>query len=261
MSDPATPPRDEHWLYGRLTLTDAVYVGLCSMFVVVLVLTNIIGVKLFVLFPGWTPPWAESPGLVLTSGIVTYPITFLLTDVVSELWGRARANLMVVLGFLMSMVMLGVVLLARALPPASIWTNPDYGFDTAVAMQRAFDANFSYPGILLGASMLAYLVAQLFDVRLYHFWWRLTKGRHMWLRNNGSTAISQLVDTIIVNGIFLHFGLGLDAGTIISIIISVYLCKLMLAACDTPLIYLVIGWLRRVFGLGHDAAPQHAPLV
>lgn len=261
MSDPDSAAPPDHPLWGRMWPTDAAYVALCSLFVVVLVLTNIIGVKLFVLFPDWTPPWADGAGLVLTSGIITYPVTFLLTDVVSELWGRRRANLMVVLGFVMSLFMLGTVLVARALPPSDFWTNPAYGFDSGASMQAAFDANFSYPGILLGASMLAYLVAQLFDVRLYHFWWRVTKGRHMWVRNNGSTAISQLVDTIIVNGIFLSWGLKMEGGQIVSIIISVYLCKLVLAACDTPLIYLCTAVLRRIFGLGQDSAPQSAPLA
>jgi len=256
-----TPSEASHWLWGRMPATDAAYVTFASMFVVVLVLTNIVGVKLFVLFPDWTPPWSSGPGLVLTTGIVTYPLTFLLTDVVSELWGLKRANLMVVLGFVMSLLMLGVVLMARGLPPSEAWTNADLGFATAEQMQRAFDASFYYPGILLGASMTAYLVAQLFDVRLYHFWWRVTGGRHLWLRNNGSTWISQLADTLIVNGIFLRWGMKLDWGTIGSIIVSVYLCKLALALLDTPLIYLVVASLRRAFGLEQEASPEGAPLA
>ena len=81
------------------------------------------------------------------------------------------------------------------------------------------------------------LVAQLFDVRLYHFWWRITGGKHLWLRNNGSTWISQLVDTIIVNSIFLRFGLGMDWAPIVGIIGANYVVKILLAMIDTPLIY------------------------
>jgi hypothetical protein len=128
-------------------------------------------------------------------------------------------------------------------------------------MQRAFSATFANPAILLFASMLAYLVAQLMDVRLYHFWWKVTGGRHMWIRNNGSTMISQLVDTAIVNGIFLHYGLGLGRADVISIIVAVYLCKVALAIVDTPLIYAGRWVVERVLGLEHDPTRDSAPLA
>ena len=128
-------------------------------------------------------------------------------------------------------------------------------------MQAAFELSFSAPGPLLFASMTAYLVAQLFDVRLYHFWWRLTKGRHMWLRNNGSTMISQFVDTIIVNSIFLSLHYGMAWGTIWMIILHAYLIKMVLAWIDTPLIYGLRAYLRRDLGLERSGAPEHAPLA
>ncbi|MEM7306383.1 MAG: queuosine precursor transporter [Planctomycetota bacterium] len=242
--------------------TEAVYTALAALFVVVLVLTNIIGVKLFALFPEGRPSWlGGGDALTLTTGIITYPITFLLTDIVAEIWGRKRASFMVILGFGMSLLMLGLLFMARTLPPSPIWSNPSMGVETAEAMQHAFDVTFSTPHILLGASMTAYLVAQLFDVRLYHFWWGLTGGKHMWLRNNGSTAISQLVDTIIVNGIFLRWGLDMEWPVIWEIILTIYVCKLILAVIDTPLIYLGRYLLRSWFGLAHDDAPAHAPLA
>lgn len=246
---------------------EATYAFCATLFVVSLVLTNIIGTKLFVV-PEGLPYFG---GKTLTSGILTYPITFLLTDLVSELWGRKRADLMVVWGFVMSLLMLGVLNLAVALPPSEWWTQPGIGwtlgdgtavtFDSATATQAAFQATFANPAILLAASMLAYLVAQLFDVRLYHFWWRVTGGRHMWIRNNGSTGISQLVDTIIVNGIFLRWGLDLAWGEIVDIIIAVYLFKLVLAALDTPLIYLGRGWMERFLGIESDPTRASAPLA
>ncbi len=244
-----------------MPLPDVVYVFLAATFAVALVLTNIIGVKLFELFPGGIGWLGLEQGVTLTSGVLTYPVTFLITDLVSEMWGRRRADLMVVLGFLLSFFMLGVVLMARALPPDAQWVNKELGFPAAADMQRAFDASFYYPGVLLFASMLAYLVAQLFDVRLYHFWWRVTGGRWMWLRNNGSTLISQLVDTIIVNSIFLRWGLELEWPEVWSIIAAVYACKVVLALLDTPLIYLGRSVLRRAFGLPSEAAPAHAPLA
>ena len=245
---------------------EAAYAFFAAMFCVVLVLTNVIGTKLFVLFPDGGPSWILGGGSwTLTSGILTYPITFWLTDVVSEIWGRKRASRMVIWGFVMSVLMLIVVQIAIKLPPSDFWGSPlieeRFGFTAGADMQRAFHATFLNPSILLFASMLAYLVAQLFDVRLYHFWWKVTGGGHMWIRNNGSTMISQLVDTIIVNGIFLHFGLNLPMSQIVEIIIAVYLCKVVLAWVDTPLIYLGRAGVERLLGIEHDPDRESAALA
>ncbi len=259
--DPEPTAADPWRFPGRVARTEATYTVLATTFAVVLVLTNVIGTKLFLLFPEGGPSWFNGGRPVtLTAGIVTYPLTFLLTDIVSEIWGRRRANLMVLLGFAMSLLMLGVLQLGVALPPSEFWTQPKFRYDDAASMQQAYTAVFHNPRLLLFASMLAYLVAQLFDVRLYHFWWKVTKGRWMFVRNNGSTAISQLVDTLIVNGIFLRWGFGLEWNTIGEIILWVYVCKMILALFDTPFIYLGRYLLLRFFGLEHHPAPQHAPL-
>lgn len=244
---------------------EVAFATMAAFFCVVLVLTNIIGVKLFELFPDGRPAWMPGSGpLTLTSGILTYPITFLLTDVVSEIWGRRRAGAMVVMGFFTSLLMLGIVALARALPISPFWSLPAEAMGgeplDAAALQHAFEATFFFPGLLLFASMLAYLVAQLLDVRLYHFWWKLTGGGHMWVRNNGSTMLSQLVDTIIVVSIYLRFGLEQEWSTIGSVILAVYLCKVLLAVVDTPLIYLSRGLLYRYLELGTAGRAGRAPL-
>ena len=95
---------------------ELLYLFLASTFSVVLVLTNVIGIKLFV-----NPLNPES---ALTAGLITYPLTFLMTDLVSELYGAKRANNMVILGFLMSLVMLVITQLAVALPPHPAWSPP-----------------------------------------------------------------------------------------------------------------------------------------
>jgi uncharacterized integral membrane protein (TIGR00697 family) len=249
---------------GGFSRAEATFTFFASLFVVVLVLTNIIGTKLFVLFPDGGPSWIlGGRPWTLTSGIITYPITFLLTDVVSEIWGRRRANFMVWAGLGMSLLLLLLLQLAIALPPSPIWTltREPFTLDTAAKMQTAFHATFSNPGILLGASMAAYLVAQLFDVRLYHFWWRVTAGRHMWVRNNGSTLISQLVDTAIVNSIFLRFGLNLDWPAIGGVILASYLVKVVFAALDTPVIYLARHALEGFLRIEKDPRRREAPLA
>ncbi|MEM9380704.1 MAG: queuosine precursor transporter [Planctomycetota bacterium] len=240
---------------------EATFAALAGLFMVTLVLTNVIGTKLFAVpVPGPLEGLVGGPTVTLTSGIITYPITFLLTDTVAEIWGLRRATFMVWSGFAMSFVMLLVLQLAIHLPPSPIWMLEGFGFETADATQNAFHATFSAPGVLLMASMTAYLVAQLFDVRLYHFWWRVTGGKHLWLRNNGSTWISQLVDTIIVNSIFLRFGLGMDWAPIVGIIAANYVVKILLALVDTPLIYAARIALERWLGIAHEPGRARAPL-
>ena len=106
-----------------------------------------------------------------------------------------------------------------------------------------------YPAGHPFASMSTYLVAQLMDNRLFHFWRRVTKGRHLWLRNNASTWVSQFFDTLIVNSIFLGFGLKLGWGLVWQVILANYVFKLLIAALDTPLVYLGVRWLNESLGI------------
>lgn len=237
-------------IYAR---SERIYLLLAASFAVVLVLTNIIGIKLFqaplygvfskILF--FLPE--DTNGFALTTGILTYPLTFLITDIVSEIYGKKRADFMVVVGFLMSMLMLGIVQLALFVQPHPYWVPPVEPFyPDADGYQHAFRSVFALNGVLLFGSMLAYLCAQLTDNYLYHFWKRLTKGKHLWLRNNGSTMISQLVDTAVVNSILFYIGFGMDFAVGAGIMVTIYVYKVCLAMIDTPLIYLGVYIVRRL---------------
>lgn len=210
------------------------------------------------------PGTGGGESLTLTAGLITYPITFLITDIVSEIYGRKRADFMVWMGFAASLVMLVIIWIAKWLPPSAIWNippefagmltapylvaDPSGGHvGSADAAQNAYAFTFAAPGVLLFASMSAYLVSQLVDNRLFHFWRRITSGRWLWFRNNASTTISQLVDTIIVNGIFLHFYWKLPADTIVAIIIASYVAKVVTALGDTPFCYAGILAVRRIY--------------
>jgi len=240
---------DGHIPHQPLPRYEVPYVLLACVFVVMFILTNIIGVKLFYALPKTFPSGLFGEPFTLTSGIITYPITFLCTDIVSEVYGRRRADLMVFVGFFMSFVMLALVLLVMALPGSPVWVNPRFGFHSVAEMQNAFESVMTLPGTLIFGSMFAYMVAQLTDNRLFHFWRRVTRGRHLWVRNNGSTIVSQLVDTIIVNTIFLGFGLHLPAAVMAKIIVSNYLFKLVIALLDTPLCYAGVYLVKRYLGV------------
>jgi len=227
-------------------LAERIYLVLAALFVVVLVLTNIIGIKLF------RAPF--NPDFALTTGILTYPLTFLITDVVSEIYGRKRADFMVIMGFAMSAVMLGLVQIAIHVPPHPFWVPPsDPFYDSAEGYQHAFESVFALNGVLVFGSMTAYLCAQLTDNRLYHFWKRVTRGRHLWLRNNGSTWISQMVDTLVVNSILFYLGFGMELGVGLKIMATIYVYKVCLAVLDTPLIYLGVYVVKRALQRASDA--------
>ena len=140
---------------------------LMAGFVVVLVLSNIIGVKLFLAFPEILPQGFFGEPITLTTGIMVYPLTFLVTDIVSEVYGRRRANLMVFTGFVMSLLSLVLIQMALAVPGSPVWPTGSPHFESVEAMQQAYESVFTLPGILIFASMTAYLVAQLMDCLLY----------------------------------------------------------------------------------------------
>jgi len=234
--------------------SEVVFSILMAAFVAVLVMTNVIAGKLFLAFPETFPRGLFGEAVTLTAGLITYPLTFLITDVVCEVYGQRRANLMVYTGFAMSILILGVIQVALVVPGSPVWPAGNPNYDSIRQMQLAYESVFTLPGMLILGSMTAYLAAQLLDVKLFHFWKRVTRGRHLWLRNNASTMTSQLVDTIIVNSIFLGLGLGLAWEVVVKIIVASYLAKLLIALADTPFVYLGVWLVRRAARLPDPAA-------
>jgi uncharacterized integral membrane protein (TIGR00697 family) len=210
---------------------EQLFAVLTAVFVTFVVLTNTVGVKLFSL-----------GDLTLPVSIVWYPLTFLVTDIVSEVYGARRARFLVIGGFGMSLLLLVFSLVGIALPTAPVYP-----------LEQDYVNIFGPVWRLLFASMAAYLLAQLIDVWLFHFWKRVTHGRHLWLRNNGSTMISQLVDSFTVNFIFLYKNPTVFTGDLrdlLGVILSVYLVKVVIAAADTPLCYLGVWGAKRFTGVG-----------
>ena len=217
-----------------MSKTEKAYSIFLVIFITMIVLTNIIGVKLFEIY-----------SITLTTGIITYPLTFLMTDIVCEVFGKKKASLMVLLGFFASILSLIFINLAVILPGSEVWVNNSLGYNSIEEMQNAYESVFTLPGFLITASMLAYLVAQLIDVSIFHYLKKLTSGKKLWLRNNISTIFSQLVDTIIVNSIFLYFGLNLSWDIILNIIIASYIFKILIAIFDTPFVYIGVHFTKK----------------
>jgi uncharacterized integral membrane protein (TIGR00697 family) len=152
------------------------YLYLAALFITSLVVSNLIFQKFFY----WYPFDWEIMGnslFELSVGILPYPITFLVTDLISEIFGKKAANRVVIAGIFASFFSMGILLLAGVVPAL-----PNSPIDDAT-----FNSVFALSPIAVLASMMAYLFAQFIDIRIYHFWKNLTKGRHLWLRNNFST--------------------------------------------------------------------------
>ena len=223
---------------------DALFLTLTGIFLTSLVLGNVIGTTKFVtIFEMDLPVWLQAitPQLVrdgahytmsVPAGVIAYPFTFLATDLISELFGRKKAQLVVWTGFAMNIFLLFLMSVNHWLPNSA---GVSGGLDL-------FEGVYEFMVGNVIASMIAYLVAQSVDVRLFHFWKKKTKGKHLWLRNNGSTMFSQLVDsTAILTILYLAGNLGDNVNTIgalIILIINSYLFKFFFALFDTPLFYL-----------------------
>ena len=206
---------------------DRVYLILAGIFIASLVSCNLIFQKFFT----WTPFGLYT--FELSVGILPYPITFLVTDLISELYGKKKADQVVVSGLIASVFVMGVVLLANYVPNTS-WSPVN---------SELFEKVFGLQGPAVFASMIAYLSAQFIDVRVFHFWKKLTKGKHLWLRNNGSTFVSQFVDTAAVLILLCSAG-AIEWSRFLPLLENGFLFKIIVALIDTPIIYGVIYLLK-----------------
>jgi|TARA_A200000159_G_scaffold159497_1_gene178208 uncharacterized integral membrane protein (TIGR00697 family) len=212
---------------------DQFYLILSGIFIASLVTCNLIANKFVTVDLGFKV-------FVVSAGILPYPITFLVTDLISELYGQKKANLVVVAGFFASMVVL-----------LFLWLGGQFNaIPDSLVSDQVYDSVFRNAWRIIAASMIAYLFAQVVDVRIFHFWKKLTNGKHLWLRNNASTVVSQLLDTILVICI-LFFGVW-GTGQIFTAIIDGWTFKMLMALIDTPIIYGIIYLLKGKIDIAKD---------
>ncbi|MBP9151327.1 MAG: queuosine precursor transporter [Flavobacteriales bacterium] len=211
---------------------DTLYLILAGIFIASLVSCNLIFQKFFT----WNPFGLYN--FEISAGILPYPITFLVTDLISEIYGAKRANRVVVAGLVSSVFVLGVVSIAN-LSTATSWSP---------VSNNEFSKVFGLTTASVGASMAAYLAAQFIDIRLFHFWKKLTNGKHLWIRNNFSTITSQFVDTVLVVGI-LCFLEVIEWNRFGELLFAGWLFKAIMAVLDTPFMYLFTWGIRKHFGL------------
>jgi len=209
-----------------------IYFILGGLFICALVVSNLIFQKFFYwdFFGIYT--------FEISVGILPYPITFLITDLISEIYGRKKANQVVTAGIFASFFALLIVLVAQNVP-ATTWSPIN---------DRVFNDVFGATAIAVFASMMAYLLAQYVDIHIFHFWKRITKGKHLWLRNNFSTFLSQFIDTFSVLFLLCSFG-EIEWSRFAGLLLGGFLFKVLIAALDTPFLYLGVWAFRKRFKL------------
>ncbi len=247
----ATMPIDPALLAER---RERVFLVLAGIFICAMTMLNILGITRFI----------EIGPMQLAVGVLPYPITFLCTDLICELYGKRRANFMVTVGLGLNFFIIGFIYLGNLMPPVPAENLPPWqmiqlaapvGLPNGSVLENQaelYELIYATTSGAVFASMMAYIAAQYCDVQLFHFWKRVTKGKYLWVRNNFSTMISQLVDSFMV--VLVTFGAvylagDMTTGTLLTLMASNYTFKFCVAVLDTGPFYLGVIQLRKYLGL------------
>ena len=207
-----------------------IYIYLAGLFIASLIICNLIANKFVTVSLGFKT-------FTISAGILPYPITFLITDLLSEIYGIKSTRNIVWSGFFASIFVLIVIFISKKFN--SIPNSP--------VDNETFNIVFGNSWRIIFGSMTAYLFAQFIDIKIYHFWKKLTNGNHLWLRNNFSTIFSQLIDTsIVVTILFINV---LSGKEILYLIIDGWIFKMIIALIDTPILYLSNSIIKKYIGL------------
>src|SRR5699024_11047041 len=188
------------------------------LFVTSIMASSIMATKLFSLF-----------GVAMPAGVIAFPITFLVTDVVNEVWGKNEANNTVKLGFIANLMFALLISLARILPPFECWE-----------LQPEFAALLGSVSRITLAGLISYVISHTLDVHIFHKLKVKHDGKRLWIRNNVSTISSQLIDSFTI--IFIAFYGTMPLPELIKMAFMQWLVKAVLALLDTPFCYAMVRW-------------------
>ncbi len=196
---------------------------LLGLFVSAIVAANLLGTKITTIF-----------GISASVGIFMFPVTFLITDIIEEVYGKKKVVGFIYSGFAALIMVMAFTALSVYLPPAS-----RYGLNAEYA--KIFSPSLR----IMIASVTAFIIAQYHDILAFNFWKKKTHGRFLWLRNNASTIVSQFIDTTIF--MFIAFYMvtpKFTADFIFALIIPYWLLKVVASFIDTPFVYAGVRWLK-----------------
>lgn len=196
-----------------------IYQIICASFSVIVVISNILSAKMV------TVPLLP---FSIPAGLVIYPITFLLTDLVTEVFDSKKAKQMIYIALAMNLLSFAIIQVGILLPGSESEDS------------RAFQMVLGLSGLRIFSSLISYITSQMVDIYLYALIKRWTGPKLLWLRNNGSTCISQMVDTVMIDLIFLWWGLGMTMTEVVPIMVFSYLYKTSFSIVCTPFFYLLV---------------------
>ena len=209
---------------------------LFALFVACMVMVNTLGTKITTI-----------AGVRVSVGIFFVPVLFLITDIVGEVFGRREASRFVNMATIMLVLLFAMMALCIAIRPNDGWNTEVDG----LAMQKQYANVFGSSLRMTVASLVSFVLAQQLDVFMFAFWGKVTKGRHLWVRNNLSTIVSQLIDTTVFEFIaFWHISPRFTTAFVFSLILPYWLFKVVFALLDTPFCYLGVWWLSGKRGSG-----------
>jgi len=220
--------------------------AICAVFVTSLIVANLIAVKLIVI-----------GGLTLPAAIVIFPLSYIIGDVLTEVYGYARTRKVIWIGIACSALAIIFITMSVHMVAAPFWTLP--GIDSAQESTEAWRAVFGLMPRIMAASFVAYLCGEFLNAFVLAKLKIKTEGRHLWLRTIGSTIVGQLVDS----GLFICLAfLGtLPVGMLGKLIVTQWLVKCIYEAALTPLTYLLVGFLKRSEGVDfYDRETNFNPL-
>jgi len=191
------------------------------------VVANIIAVKLITI-----------GSFVVPAAVLVYSATFLVTDIIDEVWGRKEGYRVVMTGFITNIVAVIAIWLAVHWQAAP-FVSEDF--------TKSFSSVLSMAPRIVGASVVSYLISQNHDVWAFHFWKDKTGGKYLWLRNNASTIVSQAIDTIVFIGLAFYGVVPTDV--LFDMILGQYVVKVLIALTDTPFVYLGVWVTRKVYDI------------
>ena len=222
---------------------DTLFTFIVALFCTIIVVTNIVSSKLF-----YAPLYLD---LALPAGYCVYPLSFLLTDIVSEIWGKKKSKSVIAIGLAVNIISLAFITFTVYLPPHPQWFNPfnTLSYHSVNDYQVAYESIFMMSGKAFVASIITYVISQSLDVNIFHYFKKVTKGKYLWLRNNASTMTAQFFDGIIFIMIYLYLGMGVPFMICCQTIVYSYFFRWAAALLDTPFFYLSIYLIKRWLGL------------
>ena len=207
------------------------FIGCAALFVTCLLTANTMATKLIMV-----------GGVVLTAAIVIFPISYVVGDVLTEVWGYGAARRVIWLGFACNVLMVAALWLGGVLPAAPFWKGQD-----------AYETIFGQTPRVLAASFVAYLIGEFANAFVLAKLKVATQGRWLWTRTIGSTVVGQALDSVVF--VTLAFAGAVPAGTLASIVVAQWIVKVLYEAAATPLTYAAVAWLKGREGV--DAYDRH----